>query len=163
MKQETERRRVAADERMASERAEVERQRLAEQAREKERQRQRTEAQRLQTAEEQLIEQDHEEILAYMRQNLPVVKNLKNGAWYDPVRGVLAANPSKEGRLYRLQGRIATVGRDYKMTTATLTYYFLLNNAGVLGWEKGNGDYTALTKLKVLGGSPPGLTTIGGS
>jgi hypothetical protein len=124
------------------------------------RQRQKAQAERIQTAEDQMMERDHEEILAYMRQNLPVVKSLKNGVWYDPVRGVLAADPSKEGRLYRLQGRIATVGRDYKMTSSTLTYYFLVNNAGVLAWEKGSGDYAALAKLKVLGGSPPGLTTI---
>ena len=47
------------------------------------------------------------------------------------------------------------MGRDYKMTSVTLTYYFLLKNGGVLAGEKGDGDYGALTKMRVLGGDPP--------
>jgi hypothetical protein len=107
------------------------------------------ETERLKKEQERMVERDHEEILAYMRQNLPVIKNLKNRLWSDPVHGALAADPSKEGNVYRLQGRITRVGSDFKIVTETLNYYFLVKDVSILAWEKADGNYGTLKNLKI--------------
>jgi hypothetical protein len=148
--QELELKRVAAEERIAAEQAQLAKERFAQEAAEKARREEAAEAERLKKEHGRMIERDHDEILAYMRQNLPVIKNLKNLLWYDPVHGALAADSSKQGKLYRLQGRITKVGSDFKTTTETLNYYFLVQNLSILAWEKSYGDYGTLKKLKPL-------------
>ena len=84
--QELEQERLEAQEREAKRRAELEKERITQEAQERARRAELAEAARLKRVRERLIEQDHETILAYMRQNLPVSKNLKNRVWNEPVR-----------------------------------------------------------------------------
>jgi hypothetical protein len=143
-KADVEKERIAAQERTAIHQAQLERERLA---REAEQQKVREAKERLDRADREAkeqIERDHDEILAYARKNVPVIKRMKDLSWHAPVNGIYN---KKTGRIYWVSGSIRTINSNLQQETANLAYFFFMREGSVLEYEKAD-DYASLKKFK---------------